>query len=554
MITVPVTGVTTMTTAEAVVETLLRHGVRTVYGVPGVHNDPLFDAFYFARDRLRLIHTRHEQGAAYMALGAALATGQPQVFTAVPGPGFLNTTAALLTAFGMNAPVIGVIGQIPQHDLERGHGVLHEIRDQLGLAGHISKYTARIGAAHEAPALVADAIHSARSGRPRPAILECPMDVWGRRGAVVLDGAPRPPSRPPVDEDAVAAAARILGASQRPLIVVGGGAIEASGEVVALAEMLEAPVVAYRRGQGVVPAAHRLNVSLPIAHRLWADADVVLGIGTRLFLQQSQWGVDDALKVVRVDIDPEEPDRLYTAAAAVIADAADGCGALLRHLPAHNRSRRPRSDELAGHRAWLAGRLAKLEPQAGFLRAIRAALPPDGIFVDEVTQIGFASRIAFPVHKPRTYFSPGYQDTLGWGLGAALGIKVARPDVPVLAIAGDGGFMYQVGELATAVQHGIAVIVVVFDNKLFGNVRLLQETLYGNRTIASDLVNPDFVKLAESFGVAAWRATDATGLERAIVAALSINKPALIHVPCGPMPSPWDLILMPKVRGGSRRV
>ena len=151
--------------------------------------------------------------------------------------------------------------------------------------------------------------------------------------------------------------------------------------------------------------------------------------------------------------------------------------------------------------------------------------------------------------RPRSYFSPGYQDTLGWGLGAALGIKSARPDVPVLAIAGDGGFLYQVGELATAVQHGIAVVVVVFDNALFGNVRLLQETLYGNRTIASDLVNPDFVKLAEAFGVAALRATNPPELERAIREALSMNRPALIHVPCGPMPSPWDLIFMPRVRG-----
>ena len=538
-----------MTTAEAVVEQLLRHGISTVYGVPGVHNDWLFDAFHGARGRLRVIHTRHEQAAAYMALGAALVTGQPQVFTTVPGPGFLNTAAAVLTAFGMNAPVIGLVGQIPQRDLERGHGFLHEIRDQLGLAGHLSKFTARIGAAHEAPALVAAAIACATSGRPRPAILECPLDVWGRRGAVSFETAPSPPARPPIDDDAVNAAAMILGNSQRPLIVVGGGAQDASAEVIALAEMLEAPVVAYRRGQGVVPATHRLNISLPIAHRLWANADVVLGIGTRLFLQQSQWGVDERLQVVRVDIDPEEPNRFRPAAAAVIADAADGCAALLRRIPAHSASRPSRSIEIDGHRAWLNGRLAALEPQLGFLKAIRAALPVEGIFVDEVTQVGFASRLAFPVLKPRTYFSPGYQDTLGWGLGTALGIKAARPDLPVVSIAGDGGFMYQVGELATAVQHGIAVIVVVFDNASFGNVRLLQETLYGNRTIASDLVNPDFVKLAEAFGVAAQRATDASELEQALKAALSTSRPALIHVPCGPMPSPWDLILMPKVRG-----
>jgi acetolactate synthase-1/2/3 large subunit len=538
------------TTADAVVATLIRSGVTTLFGIPGVHNDPLFDACYAVRDRLRVVHTRHEQASAYMALGAALATGQPQVFVAVPGPGFLNTTAALLTAFGMNAPVVALIGQIPQQLIDRGHGFLHEVRDQLGLAGHLTKFAARISAPHEAPALVATALQRAISGRPGPVMLECPMDVWGRRGPVVVPGAPSTsPARPPVDDAAADAAARVLAGSVRPLIVVGGGAQDASAEVTALAELLEAPVVAYRRGQGVVSGTHRLNVSLPVAHRLWGDADVVLGVGTRLFLQQSQWGVDDSLRVVRVDIDPEEPDRLRPAAVRVIADAAEGCRAILERIPKYAGPRESRSQELARHRAWLGDRLARLEPQVGFLKAIRAALPDDGVFVDEVTQIGFASRLAFPVLKPRTYFSPGYQDTLGWGYGAALGIKVARPAAPVLSIAGDGGFLYQLGELATAVQHDIPVVAIVFDNGSFGNVRLLQETLYGNRTIASDLTNPDFTKLAESFGVAAFRARTAPELEQAVTRALSENVPALVHVPCGPMPSPWDLILMPRVRG-----
>jgi acetolactate synthase-1/2/3 large subunit len=266
-------------------------------------------------------------------------------------------------------------------------------------------------------------------------------------------------------------------------------------------------------------------------------------------MQQSQWGVDDSLRIVRVDIDPEEPDRFRPAAVRLIADAAEGCRALLERIPTFAGCRKSRSQELAGHRAWLADRLALLEPQLSFLKAIRAAVPDDGVFVDEVTQVGFASRLAFPVLKPRTYFSPGYQDTLGWGYGTALGIKVARPGTPVLAIAGDGGFLYQVGEMATAIQHNIPVVVVVFDNGSFGNVRLLQETLYGNRLIASDLLNPDFPKLAESFGAAAFRARTPPELERAVTEAFSASIPALIHVPCGPMPNPWDLILMPRVRG-----
>jgi acetolactate synthase-1/2/3 large subunit len=538
-----------MTAAEATVATLAAHGIDTVYGLPGIHNDPLFDAFYGARDGLRMIHSRHEQGAAYMALGAALATGRPQAYAVVPGPGFLNSSAALLTAEGMNAPVLALVGQIPNAMIDRGHGFLHEIRDQAGLARHIAKHTGRIGAAFEAPGAIAAAIHAMRTGRQGPAMVECAIDVWGKPGMVALGEGPLPVATPPVDEDAAEAAAKILGEAKRPIIVAGGGALEASAEVTALAEMLEAPVIAYRRGQGVVSARHRLAVNLPVGHRLWKDADAVLAIGTRFLIQHSQWGVDEALKVVRIDIEPDEMDRWRKPAAALLGDAAEQARALLERLPRHNLKRVRRDDEIGGHRAWLADRLSRLEPQMGFLKAMRNALPEDGIFVDEVTQLGFASRLAFPVYAPRTYFSPGYQDNLGWGYGTALGIKAARPERAVLAIAGDGGFFYQVQELATAARHGIDVVLVVFDNGLFGNVHLIQDEAYGGRHIASDLKNPDFVKLAESFGVAAYRATTAGELETVLGRAFADGKPALVHVPCGEMPSPWDMILMPRVRG-----
>ncbi len=535
-----------ITTAEAIVESLVRHGLDTVYALPGLHLDPLFDALHGAQDRIRVIHPRHEQATAYMALGAALATGRPQACAMVPGPGFLNAGAALLTAYAMGAPVVALAGQIPQVDIDRGHGQLHELHDQIGLARHIAKFAARIGAPHEVPGLVAQAIAAATSGRQRPAVLECAMDVLARRGAVSpCDPLPRP--RAPVDDDAVQAAARLLGAAKRPLIVLGGGALDAGPEIVALAEMLEAPTVAYRRGQGAMPGTHRLFVPLPIAHRLWAEADVVLAIGTRLHLQQSMWGVDASLKVVRVDVDPEEPDRFRKADAVLLGEAADQCRALLAALPAHNTIRAPA--DLSAHRAWLAERLSRLEPQLGFLRAIRAALPEDGIFVDEVTQIGFASRLVFPVHRPRTYLSPGYQDNLGWGLGAALGAQAARPDTKVLAIAGDGGFLYQIGELATAVQHRLPVVVVLFDNGMFGNVKRIQQERYGNRVIAAELANPDFLKIAEAFGVAGFRARTPAELEVVIERAFAGGVPSLVHVPCGEMPSPWDMILMPRVRG-----
>ena len=540
---------TRLSTAEATVETLLRHGLDTVYALPGLHNDPLFDAFYHAADRLRVIHPRHEQTAAYMALGAALATGKPQAFAVVPGPGLLNAGAALITAYGMNAPVIGLIGQIPQADIDRGHGHLHEIHDQLGLMRHITKWAERIRSPQEAPGLVSQAIWQATSGRPRPVALECALDTWAKRAEVTLPAEPLRLPPETIDEEMIEAAAKILGKAARPILILGGGAQDASAEVIAIAELLEAPVSSYRRGRGVIPSSHRLAVDMPVGHRLWKDADAVLAIGTRFFIQNANWGIDDQLKVVRIDIDPDEPDRFRKPDVALVGDAAAQLRALIAALPRHNRKRPSRADELKGHRGWYAERLSRLEPQMSFLKAIRRALPEDGIFVDEVSQIGFASRLALPIEKPRTYLSPGYQDNLGWGFGTALGAKAAMPHKKVLAIAGDGGFLYQMGELATAVRHNIAVVVVVFDNAAFGNVKRIQQERYGNRLIASDLQNPDFVRLADSFGVASFKATDAAQLEEALHKAFALDAPALVHVPHGDVPSPWDLIMMPRVRG-----
>jgi len=200
--------------------------------------------------------------------------------------------------------------------------------------------------------------------------------------------------------------------------------------------------------------------------------------------------------------------------------------------------------------AKMRARLAKLAPQLGFLEAIRAELPEDGIFVDEVTQVGFAARLLWPVYQPRTFLSPGYQDNLGWGFATALGAQHARPDVPVVAISGDGGFLFTSNELATAMRHRIPLTVIVFNDGAFGNVRRIQEESYGNRLIASDLANPDFVRYAQSFGAEAERVRNPQELRPALKRAFKRRDgPTLIEVPVGPMPSPWEFIMMPRVRG-----
>ena len=506
---------TSMTAAEAAVDAMAAHGIRTIYALPGVQNDYLFAALFKASDRMRTVHTRHEQGAAYMALGAALATGKPSAYAVVPGPGLLNSAAALLTAYSMNAPVLALIGEIPDADIGRHLGHLHEIRDQAGIIKRLVDYSALIRKPEQAPRLVAEAMQSMASGRPGPASLQCAIDVWGKLGAVT----PQPPlpERPPkLNEAAIRKAAKLLGAAKNPLIVCGGGAQGASEEVTALSAMLQAPVLGYRRGRGVLDSRDPLSVTLPLGRDLWGEADVVLGIGSRMLIQFRQWGMDKDIKIIRIDADAEEPGRLHKPAIALIGDAKPVLQHLLEVLPAHNAKRASRTSEMEGRQAVWRKRLDAIGPQIAYLDAIRAELPEDGILVDEVTQMGFAARLAFPVYKPRTFLSPGYQDNLGWGFATALGAQDARRDVPVVSITGDGGFMFTANEMATAVRHRIPLTTIVFNDGAFGNVRRIQEEKFGNQLIASDLANPDFVKFAESFGAAGERARSPQMLRAAL--------------------------------------
>ena len=536
------------TTASIVIERLLAHGIDTLFCLPGVQNDPFFDALYDRTNRIRPIHTRHEQGAAYLALGAAMATGKPAVYCVVPGPGFLNTTAALSQAYGNNAPVLALSGQIPLAYVNRDTGYLHDIPDQLGVMQRLTKWSARIRAPHEAAPLTDEALRQMVAGRPRPVALECPLDVWGKPAKLTLPAMPEPLPTPEPDEDTVEAAAKMLGEAKRPLIILGGGAQHASAEVTALAEMLEAPVVAYRMGHGVVDGRHELSLPFPAGHKLWAEADVVLGIGSRLHSQFTGWGVDDALKIIRIEIDPEEMVRHRARTTQILGDAAAVTRRLLDRVPRHNRKRSAFREEVAGAKAGVRAELAKLQPQMAYLDAIRAELPEDGLFVDEFTQVGYVSRLAFPVYAPRTYLTLGYQGALGMGYPTALGAKVARPEVPVVSVNGDGGFMFNVQELATAVHFRIPVVAVVFNDNAYGNVRRMQKEDYGDRVIASDLTNPDFIKMAESFGAVGLRAKSPEELRAALRRGFKEPGPVLIEVPIGDTPAPWKFVQLPRVR------
>jgi acetolactate synthase I/II/III large subunit len=542
---------TKMTGGKALVEMLRRHEVDTIFALPGVQNDALFVAFYDAGEALRVIHTRHEQGAAYMAYGYTRASGKVGAYAVVPGPGLLNTTAALSTAYATNAPVLCISGQIPSDLIGRGFGLLHEVPDQLGILRTLTKWAARINHPAETGKLVNEAFRQLRGGRPRPVALEMPLDVMALATEVALPAAEGPPVVTMPDADLIDKAASLLAEAKKPLLFVGGGAVTAGEEVLAIAETLDAPVVSYTGGKGILSDRHYLAQSALAGHELWREADVVLAVGTRLHQPQMRWGVDTDLKLIRIDIDPTEITRISRPALGIVADAKPALAALYRALERRGPRRPSRKEELEALKSRTLANLAeRLGPQCEYLQAIRAELPDDGIYVEDLTQVGYVGRVAFPVYHPRTYIHSGYQGTLGSGFATALGAKVGRPDLPVVSISGDGGFMYNVQELSTAVKHGIDIVAIVFADGAYGNVRRMQKEDYGNRLIGVDLHNPQFPKMAESFGVAGVRTSTPDGLRHELAAALKRRGTTLIEVTVGEMPDPWKHLILPRVRGG----
>ena len=533
-----------VTAGQAIVDGLVRNEVQQIFGIPGVHTYSLFDALYERREELAYIGTRHEQGAAYMAYGYAKASGRVGAYTCVPGPGVLNTTGALCTAYASNAPVLCLTSEIFTHEIKKGHGILHELPDQLAILKGLTKWSARIGHPTEAPYLVARAFEELNSGRRRPVALECPWDTLGQRALVDLEVSARPIPPPAPDPDAIEQAARLVAGAVNPMIMVGSGALEAGEEVLELAELLQAPVTAHRGGRGIVGEDRAFGLGFASAFPAWLRTDVLVAIGTRMELPFIRWKrLPPGLKIVRVDIDPEELPRRPTDV-GIVADARAGTRALLASLTGKIRARSSRESEFSDLKARARQEYEGVQPQLAYLDVIRAVLPRDGFFVEEISQVGFTARFAFPVYRPRTYVASGYQDNLGFGYMTSLGVKVANPRKAVVSINGDGGFMFGVQELATAVQHRIGSVAIVFNNRSFGNVLRDQKTSFDGHFLGESLRNPDFIKLAESFGAAGYRVKTPAELAPVLERALANDAPALIEIPSEPgaESSPWPFI------------
>jgi acetolactate synthase-1/2/3 large subunit len=542
-----------MTGGEAIVETLLSMNFHQVFGLPGAQLYPLFDALAQNAQSIRTFGARHEQTCGYMAFGAARSTGRPGVFAVVPGPGVLNAGAALATALGCCAPVMCITGQVPTAFIGKGRGHLHELPDQLAYLRSVTKWAARIERPADVPYVMAEAWRQMMSGRRGPVALEMAWDAMAAREEVA------PPEHffpfaPPLGEIAareVEAAAELIGRAKRPMIMTGSGAQDAGGHVRHLAELLDAPVAAFRGGRGVVPEDHPLAVSSYAAFKLWPETDVLIGIGSRLEMPYMRWtGMmrlidkpEPPPHLVRIDIDPDEMRRLVPHA-GIVGDAGLATGLLVEAVRKSGIVPLPGARErIARVKGEARREIGRVQPQLAYLDVIREVLPRDGFLVPELSQAGFASYFGFEVLGERRYVSEGYQGTLGFGFPTALGVSAANNDV-VVSMGGDGGFTFGVQELATAVQEKLAVVQIVFNNNAYGNVLRDQQTNFGNRTLGAALHNPDFVALAKAFGVEGHRVASPEELRPVLTRAITARTPQLIEVlvPQGSEVSPWEFI------------
>ena len=476
--TVTSTVTETMTGGDALAEMLIRNGVDTIFGLPGVQLDGLFNALWSRQDQLRVLHTRHEQATAYMADGYARVSGKEGVCVVVPGPGLLNASAAISTAYACNSPMLVVTGQIKSDLIDHGRGMLHEIHDQVGMIRHITKSAERATLPTEVPGMVDRAFSALRTGRMRPVEIEVPLDTLFAESDVTL--LPTTPARVYVEPDGnrLEEAAALLASAKKPLIYAGGGVLRgrAWDELLQLAELLEAPVVMSANGKGSVSDRHYLAQNQVSEVELRASADVALVVGTRFLDNFSNpRPIDPATRIIRIDIDEEEIHRDIKPDVELVGDAKSGLAALISLLTGKLSARESRKAELEDLKRRVDERIFGLVPQADFGRAIRNALPDDGVIVGEMTQIAYWSNFGMPIYEPNTYITPGYQGTLGFGFCTSLGVKIGKPDSPVVSINGDGGFGFALNELATMAQHNIPAIVLVFNDSAYGNVKRIQQ-------------------------------------------------------------------------------
>jgi acetolactate synthase-1/2/3 large subunit len=517
-------------------------GVDTMFGVPGVQLDFLVDGFAQRQDRLRYISCRHEQGAAYMADGYARATGRAGVFSVVPGPGVLNATAALATAYSCSSPVVCLTAQIAQWAIGRHLGLLHDVTGQDAVLRTVTKHCSRVEDVNQFGVAVHGAIARALSGRPRPVALEMPDSLLKAAFSGLLMEGPPSVERLTPEPVEIGRAAALLSNAERPVIYAGGGVVagDASAALEALSTALRAPVVTSNNGRGAISDRHPWALTSLGGRRMLPEADVVLIVGSRGLRMAGMPLIDSGARQIMLNAQKEDFGPPREPEVTVQSDARLGLEALLAEVRA-GRSAWSEEDVVAT-RAWCADQIAPLGELVEWVAALRRGIPDEGILVGELTQSYYLSRVAYPMYAPRTNLSPGYMGTLGYGVATAMGAKIGRPDVPVVSISGDGGFCYQLGELLTARQYQIPVVFVIFNDGAYGNVMRTQIEDFAGRVIGTQLTNPDFRAMARSFGIEALRLTSPAALAGTLEDLQNTTIPVIVELPVGPFSDPAPLI------------
>jgi thiamine pyrophosphate-dependent acetolactate synthase large subunit-like protein len=531
--------------AEAIVKCLDREGIEMVFGIPGHYNMPIFDALY-NHPRIRTITVRHEQGAAFMADGYARATGKPAAIIPLPGPGLTNAMTGIGEAYYDSSPMLILVTQVDRPFIDQKAGLLHEMTNQYEMLTPLTKFGCRIREGAEISPLFHQAMSELRSGRPRPVQIEIPLDIqqetmtWTDEMENLEPAAANP---------AVPAAAQIeevvsaLIKAERPLLYSGGGTISsgASAELTRLAERLGAPVLMTGMGNGTVPGDHLLASGVawaPVADitPLVSACDLFLAVGTRFSdAMTNGWDLPLPTTTIRIDIDPDEIERNLPLKLKVIADAKTALNAIHEGLDRQGFDQAREMDpklEKAQKELLLA-----LETRVGstlpWMKTLRNTLPRNTILSCDMSLFWADMLGIFPIYEPRTILFPWGFGTLGFALPEAIGAKLGKPDSPVVAICGDGAFLFTGTELATAIQYGLSLPIIIPNNNAYGMIKMQQRERYDERFMSVDLNNPDLIALAHAFGAYGEKVTNPEEFGAALKAALQADKPTVIEIPWG---------------------
>jgi len=539
----------TMIGATALMKALEKEGVKEVFGLPGGANLPMYDEL--GKSNIRHILVRHEQSAAHMADGFGRVSRKPGVCFATSGPGATNLLTGIATAQADSAPMVAVTGQVPVAMI--GKDAFQE-SDIIGMANPALKYSYQPRTPEEIPTMVKQGFYIAETGRPGPVLLDVPKDVQQNEGNIPFPDEVRVPGYHPwtdPDMQNTGRAVELLLSAKKPIILAGGGVIISSAfaELQSIAELLMIPVVTTFKGKGAFPENHPLSLG-PIgmhghaeANKLMTEADCVLAIGTR-FSDRSVGTFEEFeknLKIIHMDVDPAEIGKNQTTSVAVVGDVRTSLrifGKLLMDKAVRASDDNPWLKHVKETKQYWRENL-KIHPgemgAAKILRKLRELLPKESIVTTEVGQHQMWASLFFDAIHPGTFFSSTGLGTMGWGFPAAIGAKTARPDVPVVDIAGDGSFNMTEHSLATAVLEDLPVIVFLINNYSLGMVAQWQRTFYDRRMVGVDLKKcPDYVKLAESYGAQGIRAQSMDELEKAIKDGLNSDVATVIDIPIDP--------------------